>query len=465
MVGSMPHRTSRNTSSSPSGLKKYFTLKPGDEEQANRILVFRVVLLGTIIVTIALILLLIVSYAILGNTFVKTRLLIGIGLLIYLGLISVFINKYKAHKLGAILFVAFYACIAAGSIWEWSVNDVFGVLVCSLVVVLAGIIIRARYALIAASLLTIYVFGVLYLTYHGYRVAVPADHNSSYGIVGGYAVIFFIIALICWLYSNQMERSLRKAERAELLLQGQKANLELIVEQRTAALEDKRLEELEQMYRFNQMGTLSTGLLHDLANYLSILNIDIEDLHSRHSSASLDRVSQTIHYIDTMLEGVRRQLQGETNVEHFNSAKAIGIVIQILQHKAAQANVAIRWRMPQKKTLLQITGDTARFNQVMTILIGNAIEAYDTSTKDATVMIRAKRHQDNVVITIEDHGRGITPSQRTRLFTPFMSTKKNGMGIGLFLAKQIIQMHFKGTLELAPQTDRTIFTITIPASK
>jgi signal transduction histidine kinase len=462
----MSRKSSRNTSSGHHGLKKYFTRIPGDEEQANRILVFRVVLSGTIIITSALVLLLIVSYALLGNTFVKTRLLVGLGLFIYLFVISILIYRYKAYKAAAPMFVAFYACIAAGSIWQWSVNSVFGILLCSLVIVLAGIIIRARYALIAASYLTVYLAVVQYLTYHGHRaVGSAADQESSYGLVVGYAVIFFVIALICWLYSNQMERSLRKAERAELLLQGQKANLELIVEQRTAALENKRLEELEQMYRFNQMGTLSTGLLHDLANYLSILNIDIEDLHSRHSSASLDRVSQTIHYIDTMLEGVRKQLQGETNVEHFNSAKAISIVIQILQHKAAQANVAIRWRMPQKKTSLQITGDTARFNQVMTILIGNAVEAYEPGAKDASVMIRAKRHQDNVIITIEDHGTGITPSQRTRLFTPFTSTKKNGMGIGLFLAKQIIQTHFKGTIELDTQTDHTMFTITIPASK
>lgn len=460
---------SKQTSSSSSGLTRLrrrivrLSNKQSDEDTKNRLLVFQVVLAGTLVLCGLLVFLLAVSYFALDNHYVKSRLIWGVALFAYLSLIAVLIYKYQAYKASAPMFVAFYALTAAASVWLWGINSVFALLLFSLVIVLAGIIIRARYALVMALTASLVLAGTQIAIMHGHQLVGSAIRSSNFGQVIGYSIIFFIIALICWLYSNQMERSLHKAARAELLLQAQKANLEKMVQKRTAALEEKRIHELEQMYRFTQVSALSTGLLHDLANYVTILSLDIENLHTKHRSQTLQRASQTIAYIDDMVNGVRQQLQGESQTAVFNSADATQEVITILQHKAAQAGVTIAWQEPSNKNDLLVEGDLIRFNQVITIFITNAIEAYDKKTTGATVAVSVGRSAEKVVITISDTGKGIDMAQRQTLFKPFHSDKKGGMGIGLFLARQIIQEHFKGKVRLDPALERTTFTITIPA--
>jgi signal transduction histidine kinase len=424
--------------------------------------IFRVVLIGTLSFAGLLSLLLFISYAIAGNDFVLTRLLVALGGMVYLGFIATLTYQFHAYKTAMPMFLLFYVGIAAASTWSWGLNSVFAVLLWSLVIVLGGIIIRARYALYMATLATAVLIWTQIAINHGHQITFANMPPTDVGEALGYSVIFYVIALLCWLYGNQMERSLYKAERAEFILQGQKNNLEAIVKKRTEALESKRLEEMAQLYRFTQVGTLGTGLLHDMANYLTSLTLDIENLHDKNNSETLKRASNTIKYIDTMVDTVRDHLQGESREKPFNSADAIDTVIQTLLSKAHHAHVALDWKKPSSTGEFKAYGDVIRFNQIITTLVCNAIEAYQEKDTDKNVLITIKKDGANAVINVTDKGKGISDTKRKQIFEPFNSTKKQGMGIGLFLAKQTVESSFKGSIQLDPETDRTSFTITVP---
>lgn len=470
--GLMLGKDEKQRISSDTGLRRYLTTfkQQPDEDSKNRSLVFGWLLAGTFFVAVIMWLLLLLSYAVIGNDYVISRLAgctIAVGFLAIIGLLA---YGYKKYKLAAWLLIGTYATIAWSIVWEWGINTPFGILMFGLVIVLAGILIRARYALYAAA----FAFLCLVMTQVALTAGwhVPNDDwagkASNFGDVLAYSTGFVMIAIVSWMYGRQMERSLQKATAAERALQAQKANLERIVLQRTAALEQTQLEEMEQMYRLTQVGSLSTGLLHDLANYLTVLTLDIENLRNNrdaHDASTLERAHETISYIDTMVEDVRNQLHGEqAKARSFNVIKALHNVTNVLQFKAEQSSVKIEWQAPQATKQYVVAGDMTRFNQVMTTLICNAIDAYQPDSTAPRVEIHTAYNDGFVEISVLDYGRGIPDRVRSELFKKLQSSKASGMGIGLFLAKQIVERHLQGTLALDPSRKRTQFSIKIPAS-
>lgn len=71
----------------------------------------------------------------------------------------------------------------------------------------------------------------------------------------------------------------------------------------------------------------------------------------------------------------------------------------------------------------------------------------------------------NLKITVSDKGVGIPESERLLLFKPFASSKVDGMGIGLFMAHEMTERHFRGTLDFAADDDETLFIITVPRAR
>jgi signal transduction histidine kinase len=95
-------------------------------------------------------------------------------------------------------------------------------------------------------------------------------------------------------------------------------------------------------------------------------------------------------------------------------------------------------------------GDAFLLGQVLHSLIANAVEAIE---QDGTIEIAGKNvpGQQRVELTIRDSGPGMTAEQLERAFTPFYTTKPKGLGVGLALAKRIVE-RFGGriTIDSAP---------------
>jgi signal transduction histidine kinase len=99
------------------------------------------------------------------------------------------------------------------------------------------------------------------------------------------------------------------------------------------------------------------------------------------------------------------------------------------------------------------------FLQVMLNLIKNAIDAID---KEGEIKITLKRNSDKkVMISVEDNGKGIDKSDISKLFDPYFTTKKESMGLGLYMTKMIIEKHMGGTIKVERLKKGTRFTITL----
>ena len=106
--------------------------------------------------------------------------------------------------------------------------------------------------------------------------------------------------------------------------------------------------------------------------------------------------------------------------------------------------------------------------QVLLNLARNGMQAMDhpgVSPRELLIQVRkgaSGSHGDWLEFSVTDHGAGISDEVARQLFTPFFTTKSEGMGLGLSLCRTVVEQH-GGALQYSPhQPSGTVFTFTLP---
>ena len=103
--------------------------------------------------------------------------------------------------------------------------------------------------------------------------------------------------------------------------------------------------------------------------------------------------------------------------------------------------------------------DPNQINQVLLNLLLNAIQAMD---KPGSIYVSLRRDNDDVLITVADEGKGISPENLPNIFRPFFTTKGHGTGLGLSLARRIVEAH-GGTIRVRSEVGKgTQFVVRLP---
>jgi signal transduction histidine kinase len=124
---------------------------------------------------------------------------------------------------------------------------------------------------------------------------------------------------------------------------------------------------------------------------------------------------------------------------------------------AVQKNVTLQAQVPQD--LPPFSFDRIRIMQVIVNLLLNAIHA---SPYNDSVRVSAARMGRQVIIDVSDHGDGIPPEKRKEVFLPFYSTKEGGTGLGLSVARKIVNDH-RGRMHILDNNERgVVFRVSLP---
>jgi signal transduction histidine kinase len=412
------------------------------------------------------------TFTVLRETYLWPRLIIIFGLFLLFGTLLAASRRRQQQTVPSIVLLSIFFLSAGWLVYHWGILVPDGVLLFSLVIVIAGMVLNARWSLYAALLATLTLGALEYAKAHHYiRPDLSWEsRTSNFSDVASFAAIYAIVALTSWLFNGRMETALTRAKRSEIALKRQRDLLEVKVEQRTRELQAAQLEQIQEVYRFAELGHLSTALFHDLANHLMSVSIDIEGLKKHGHSALPSRIQENIRHIDEVVKRVRRQLAGQDETERFNVVDEIQEVMNILAYQSNSARVTISLEPGPAGRAVRYQGDLTRFRQIIINLLSNAIEAYDkTERRPSTrqpVEVAVAKQSDKLVITVTDHGRAIKPSAQAKIFQPFYTTKEKGMGIGLFIVKKVTEQDFGGTITLtSSKRAGTTFVVTLPLKR
>jgi signal transduction histidine kinase len=121
----------------------------------------------------------------------------------------------------------------------------------------------------------------------------------------------------------------------------------------------------------------------------------------------------------------------------------LDVALQVATHRVSRLELTVVHEI--EDDLQDLTVDRARIRQVFENLIINALEVMGERGR---LTLRAQRTQDNILlIEIEDSGPGVASDVKEKLFYPFFTTKANGSGIGLSVARKIVEAH-QGALDV-----------------
>jgi PAS domain S-box-containing protein len=107
-------------------------------------------------------------------------------------------------------------------------------------------------------------------------------------------------------------------------------------------------------------------------------------------------------------------------------------------------------------------GDRVQLQQVMLNLIMNAIEAMSIVPVPRKLLIKSAPHPEGVLIQVQDSGSGLCPEQVGRIFEPFFTTKPQGVGMGLSIARSVVESHGGRLWATSGSSPGAIFQFTIP---
>jgi signal transduction histidine kinase len=256
--------------------------------------------------------------------------------------------------------------------------------------------------------------------------------------------------------------------RSEHALREANQTLERRVAQRTLELQKaqdnlrQRQAELAHALRVNTAGELAGGLAHELSQPLSaIMSHAGACLESGRSGQSLpehciddlDRIVEQADRASQIIQRLRSLMRKGRPVHELVSIQEIleGIVPLITAEAREQA---VELRIKGGKQPLHVLADKIQIQQVILNLVHNSIEAMagiDQGNRLLSIEV-LQRSVHEVDVVVEDSGSGLAEEMVEQVFQPFYTTKPTGMGLGLSLARRIVDSH-RGRVWATPKSD------------
>jgi len=211
------------------------------------------------------------------------------------------------------------------------------------------------------------------------------------------------------------------------------------------------------------MGELATGLAHEIRNPLAgiagVIEIIGRDLPSS-SPARLvvKEVKQEIVQINRIVSDLlecARPKPPEIRLSNLNDTAEHSVMLARQQ----VISKPIKVEFVRCDQLPAVDHDSAQIHQVLLNLILNSLQALDGQ---GVVRVELGQGDHFATVSVTDNGRGIAPEHLPNIFRPFYTTKGNGTGLGLSLARRIVEDH-GGRIDVTSQLgEGTTFTVLLP---
>ncbi|MDH0622396.1 PAS domain S-box protein [Pseudomonas chengduensis] len=233
---------------------------------------------------------------------------------------------------------------------------------------------------------------------------------------------------------------------------------------RIQAEENKRRleDELAHTTRLITLGELASGIAHEInqplaavVNYASASQRYLQGIGGDQAGVDkvgqgLARITEHANHASAVIKRLRAFLRkGQRRMQALNLAEVAREAVRLCNWEAGTAQVAVSDLLPDN--LPPVFADRVLLEQVLLNLLRNAIEANRDRHPGSASQIRleAGERDGSLAIRVIDQGPGVSEEQLGKLFTPFYTSKADGLGLGLSMSRSIVE-GFGGSLDALP---------------
>lgn len=290
------------------------------------------------------------------------------------------------------------------------------------------------------TLVIIIIVGFLFFTYD--------LHLSSYAIFT-FLVSLLVFSLFTYYYLSKIRRDTQHFE-------------DLVKQEVTKRQTGEQV--LLRQYRMQNMGEMIDAIAHQWRQPLAqgnmiLLNMEEELDNKPYLEEKITQLAKLNEHMSQTIEDFRHLLHDSKNKITFQSHDLIDEVLTLMNNQLQDINVQYTNKVSHK-----IQGYKSELTQVLITLLSNAIEILDIrQIQEKQISIILEEDEDEVWIHIEDNAGGIEASVQDTLFNPYITTKTKtgGTGLGLYIAKIIIEDNMQGSLSVQSGLQGARFTLCI----
>jgi signal transduction histidine kinase len=198
------------------------------------------------------------------------------------------------------------------------------------------------------------------------------------------------------------------------------------------------------------MGELTASIAHEISQPISaiLMNVDAAEMlldAGDRGSAELRQILREIRDDDLRASEVMRHIRGlvdkgEARFEPFELNGLVQAVLRLVGPTMRRRGVVPR---AQCEGTVEVYGDRIHIQQVLLNLLFNGADAMSSvpeSQRQLQIVV-SRAVNDFAMVSVRDWGHGIAPDHRERIFDSFFTTKKNGMGMGLAIARSLVELN------------------------
>ncbi|MBX3027242.1 hypothetical protein KF840_20285 [bacterium] len=281
-------------------------------------------------------------------------------------------------------------------------------------------------------------------------------------------------------YRLAHRRELIDRKRAERTVRRLAARLEQRVLERTIALErahealHRHQAELAHALRLQTIAELVSTLAHEINQPLcAIANYSRGAVHRlRQGIVDVDDLRRACEAIaheglraGEILRNIRALVRRESTISADVDVNALAAdALRVIHPQAREHGVTVR--LESGADVPRVQADGTQIEQVMVNLMLNGVQAAALArVAPREVVVATTVERGEVQVAVRDTGQGFAPSVRDRLFTPFLTTKAHGLGLGLVISRSIVESHGGRLWATSRDEVGTTFRFSLPAGE
>jgi signal transduction histidine kinase len=213
------------------------------------------------------------------------------------------------------------------------------------------------------------------------------------------------------------------------------------------AEKNKLLTSLSSSMKSTRMGAMASTLAHEINQPLSAIRLNAEMAQREVSMAQdLTLVQNNLQYliedvdrIDSIVNKIKKFFYNDySDFKNLQLAALVNSTFDYVQEGCNKSNIDLLVNIDPK---LHIYGDKGQLQMVVFNLMSNAMDALEDKEGTRFITINAEPVGDHIDLIVQDNGAGVAPEVMGQIFDLFRTTKPDGMGVGLWLSRAVMENH------------------------